>query len=116
MGSRRLTKIIILVFTILFADVVKELALHFMHIEKNSTSPFRTVAIGMIIILVVFYPIFSIMDVVMEKMVSGYVRGTKKVAGGSLKGLIIAFVIGFAIIYCVYLYAWFDIVIWKARF
>lgn len=116
MESRRLTKIIILVFTILFADVVKELALNFMHIEKNSTTPLRSVAIGMIIILAIFYPIFTIMDVVLEKIVGSYVRGAKRIAGGSLKGLIIAFVIGLAIIYCVYLYAWFGIVIWKARF
>lgn len=116
MDNRRITKFIILVFTILFADVVKELVLHFFNITKNPNQPLRSVAIGMIVSIAVFYPIFTAMDVVLEKMVSSYVRGTKRVAGGSNKGLFVSFIIGVAILFALYLYAWFDIKFWNLLF
>ncbi len=116
MNSRKLTRYVILIFTILMADVIKEIVLHMIGLEKDVHHPYSSAAIGMGVIVVVFYPMFTIMEKVLEYITEHYVKATKGVAGGSIKGLVVAFVLGIGILYFVYLKVWFNLNIFSRLF
>ena len=54
MNSRKLTRYVILIFTILLADIIKEIVLHYIGIEKNHHRPYLSAAVGMGIIVLYF--------------------------------------------------------------
>ncbi len=116
MNSRKLTRYVILIFTILLADIIKEIILHLIGLEKDSRHPYRSAAIGMGIIVAVFYPMFTLMEKVLERLTESYVKTTKGVAGGKLKGLTIAFIFGIAGLYIAYLKVWFNLNIFSKIF
>ena len=116
MNTRKLTKYVILVFTILLADIIKEIILHYIGFHKNFRHPYTSVALGMGIIVLVFYPLFLLMETIMEKIAESYIHNTKKIAGGSMKGLIIALFLGLGVLYFVYLKVWFNLNIFAVLF
>ena len=109
MNSRKLTRYVILIFTILLADIIKELVLHLIGLEKDARHPYSSALISMGIIVAVFYPMFTIMEKALEYLTESYVRTAKGVGGGSIKGLMTAFLIGFIVLYIAYLKVWFNI-------
>jgi hypothetical protein len=116
MNSRKLTKYVILIFTILLADIIKEIILHYIGFHKNFRHPYTSVAMGMGIIVLVFYPLFLLMETIMEKIAESYIQNTKKIVGSNLKGLIIALFVGLGALYFVYLKVWFNVNIFKVLF
>ncbi len=109
MHSRTLTKYVILAFTILLADIIKEIIMHYIGLDKNHRHPYTSVAIGMGVIVLIFYPLFLVMEKLLERVAQSYITNTKKITGGSIKGLLIALVVGLTIMYFVYLKVWFNI-------
>lgn len=109
MNSRKLSKYVILIFTILLADIIKEIILHYIGFHRNFRHPYTSVALGMGIIVLVFYPLFLLMEKITEKIAESYISNTQKIAGGNMKGLFIALVLGLGILYFVYLKVWFNI-------
>jgi hypothetical protein len=109
MNSRKITKYVVLIFTILLADIIKEIVLHLIGLERDHRSPYLSAAIGMGVIVLVFYPMFTIMEKILESITHSYVTKTKNVTGGSYKGLIVAFILGVAVLYFAYLKVWFNI-------
>lgn len=109
MTSRKLTRYVILIFTILMADIIKEIILHIIGLEKDRRHPYLSTAIGMGVIVAIFYPMFTVMEKVLEILSEHYVKATKGVSGGNLKGLTIAFIVGIAVLYVAYLKVWFNL-------
>ena len=116
MNARKLTRYVILIFTILLADIIKELVLHLIGLEKDAHHPYSSTLIGMGIIVAVFYPMFTIMEKALEYITESYVKTTKGATGGSIKGLMIAFSVGFLVLYSAYLKVWFNINVWDKLF
>ncbi len=116
MNTRKLTRYVILIFTILLADIIKEIVLHLIGLEKNHHHPYTSAAIGMGVIVAVFYPMFTFMEKILEYLTESYVKSAKNVTGGSFKGLMVAFVLGIAILYIAYLKVWFNINIFGKLF
>ena len=109
MDSRKVTKYLILVITILVAQLLSAMVLNYIPSVKNAHRPYYSTAMGMLITVVVYTPLLSLMQAIIESMAATYVKKTKKVAGGSVQGLILATCIAVGILYCFYLYVWYKI-------
>jgi len=108
MNIRKSAKYISIGFTILLADVIKELILHKIGWKKDFAHPYKSTLIGMLVTVAIYYPAFSILEEWIEKGIGFYMSKTKKSAGGGVGGLMVAFAIGVAILFVVYVKLWFN--------
>jgi hypothetical protein len=109
MDSRKITKYLILVITILVAELLSSVVLNYVHFSKNAHRPYYSTALGMLITVIVYTPLLSLMQAIIESMAATYVKKTKKVAGGSIQGVLLASCLAIGILYCFYLYVWYKI-------
>jgi hypothetical protein len=109
MNSKKIAKYFSLAFTILLADVVKELVLHKIGWRKDFHHPYKSTLVGMAITVMVYYPVFTFLDYLVGEAVNYYLSKTKKTAGGGFVGLAVALGIGVCILFVIYLKIWFKI-------
>ncbi len=108
MNSRKIAKYITLAFTILLADVIKEIILHKIGWKKDFAHPYKSTLVGMLVTVAIYYPVFSILDSIIEKFIELFISNTKKSTGGGLMGLTIAVAVGTGVLFLVYLKMWFK--------
>lgn len=116
MHVRRLNTLAILCLTILSADLLTEVMVHWAEHWTKSPNVYKTTAISMLAAVVVFYPAFEFMDSVVKKMASKYVGKTKSATGGGYLGLMIAFFVALAVLYGLYLKVHYNINLIKKIF
>lgn len=103
MSNRRLSTLVILCLTILSADLLSEVIVHWSARWLHTTNPYKTTAIEMASKVVVFYPAFQLMEEVVKRMTGKYVGKTKSAAGGGFLGLLIAFLVALGLLFGFYL-------------
>jgi hypothetical protein len=108
MNSRKIAKYITLAFTILLADIIKELILHKMGWKKDFSHPYKSTLVGMAVTVAIYYPVFTLLESLIEKFVEFYLSKTKKSAGGGFVGLLVAVLLGIGILFALYLKLWFK--------
>ncbi|HTF80064.1 MAG TPA: hypothetical protein VL947_00010 [Cytophagales bacterium] len=108
MNSRKTAKYITLAFTLLLADLIKEYVLHRVGWKKDFVHPYKSTLVGMLITVAVYYPVFTILDQLVEKFVEVYLSNARKRAGGGLVGLTLAVLIGTGVLFVFYLKLWFK--------
>ncbi len=107
--DRKFNKYLILILTVLIADLVSEFIMHKLSYSKDAHHPYYSTMIGMLVTVAVFAPLLAIMDAIVGNLADAYVKKTKKAAGGSVQGFVIATIVGLGILYCLYLKVWFGI-------
>jgi hypothetical protein len=78
-------------------------------------SPLKFTAIGMAIIVAVFYPAFKFLDELIRLMAEKIIRKGRYMFGNFL-GLLIMFLIVLFVLYCIYDHIWFKISVLKIIF
>ncbi len=117
MNARSLTKFFVFVLTIFVAEIVSSTAKNYLNIHTSYRDPYRLTAIQMGIIVVIYYPIFTLLGSVAEAISKHFVKKTKSAILSGIPGLILAFCIGLLICYAVFLKMWHHInllqVVWR---
>lgn len=108
MNSKKIAKYITVAFTILLADLIKEFILHKIGYKRDAHHPYKSTLLSMLITVAVYYPVFTILDQIVEKAVEVYLSNARKKAGGGILGLLVAVLIGVGILFVFYLKLWFK--------
>ena len=117
MNQKSLTKFFVFILTIFIAEIVSTIAKHYLNIHTGYRDPYKLTAIQMAIIVVIYYPVFTLLSGLAELLSKHFFKKTKGAVTGGIPGLIIAFIIGVAICYGIFLKLWHHInifeVLWR---
>lgn len=102
----------IFILTILAAELSVEYVKHFLTFKTGIENKYLLTLIGMGIIVAIFYPVFTFVHYLTEQFTEHFIKKTKSLTGNTLSGLLLAFLIGFGILFLVYLKKWYGITIW----
>ncbi len=106
MTYRKIFKFLVLILSILFANLLTIWIDNYMLSYKWNYSPHIFTWIGMCVVLLIYYPLFKYMDKWASKLSDKFLKAGKKLAGRRT-GSIIAFIIGLLLLYYFYGQEWF---------
>lgn len=109
---KKLSTIIIFILALLSAELLVEYAKHLIHIKTGTSSPYTNTLIGMAIIVLIFYPLVMLAKWLLEKITEKIIHKGKHALGSELLGLLVCFVIGFSILFMIYLKIWYGKTLW----
>ena len=117
MNSKNLTKIFVFILTLFIAEIVSTIAKNYLNIHTGSNNPYKLTIIQMGIIIVIYYPVFTLLSGLSEILSKHFFKKTKTAFVGGILGLIIAFLIGLVICYGIFLKLWYHLnvfeVVWR---
>lgn len=104
---KTLTKQVVFILSILIAYLVSEFVYFIMgNFKKVQNDPFLDVAIGMVIIVIVFYPLYEWFRKLGSKQVEGFIRRLQEGVRSEFLGLLIGFIVLIFLLYCTYAWIW----------
>ena len=106
-GYKNFFRFMVLVLGILFANLVTMWMDNFMLSYKGRFAPYVFTWIGLAIIAIIYYPLFTRVDKWATKLGDKYMKIGKKVAGKEI-GSIVAFVAGLFALFYFYGKEWFN--------
>ena len=101
MNSRKITKYAALVISILIASLLNEFIVKLIKGYYQESS-YKSVAIGMVVTLIVFVPLFKILGKWINTVSKKYIKTGKKVASNSTTGLWVSFLIALLILFILF--------------
>jgi hypothetical protein len=117
MNSKNITKFFVFILTIFIAEIISTIAKNYLNIHTGYRDPYKLTAVQMGIIVVIYYPIFTLLSGLSELISKHFFKKTKGAITGGIPGLIIAFLIGLTICYGIFLKLWHHIniveVLWR---
>lgn len=104
---RTLTNQAVFIISMLIAYLVKEFVYYLLgNFKKLQNNPYLDVAIGMLIIVIVFYPLYELLKKVGEHLVEGFIKKTQDLTGSAFLGLFLGFIVLLFTLYCTYAWVW----------
>jgi len=114
--NRKIFNFLVLVVTILLINLLSNfIADYFITKYKGHTSYLKFTAIGMGVIVIIFYPAFEYLNGIVEKITTRFLKKGNNLFGRIL-GVYIAFFVMLFILYCLYARVWFDANVIKVIF
>lgn len=114
--NRKIFNFLVLVVTILLINLLSNfIADYFITKYKGNTSYLKFTAIGMGVIVIIFYPAFEYLNGIVEKITTRFLKKGNNLFGRIL-GVYIAFFVMLFILYCLYARVWFDVNVLKVIF
>ena len=110
--TRKLMNAFIFILTILAAELSVEYVKHFLKFKTGIDDKYLLTLIGMGVIVAIFYPVFTFVHYLTEQFTAHFIKKTKKITGNSFVGLLLAFLIGFGLLFLVYLKKWHGLTVW----
>jgi hypothetical protein len=83
--------------------------------HKNFTNPYKFTALGMLILVAFFYPLFEILNKKLLVLITSLLKKGKHYFGKTI-GVLAIFCLLLAILYCIYSSLWFEINIPKVLY
>lgn len=105
---RKVFTFMVLILGILFANLLTIWIDNFMLSYKWKYPPYTSTLIGMAIVVVIYYPLFTKIDKWATKAGDRFLRAGKKLLGREI-GAILAFLAGLLILFFLYGLEWFNI-------
>ena len=101
MNSRKITKYAALIISILSASLINEYIVKLIKGYYQESS-YKSVAIGMLVTIIVFVPLFKILGKWINTVSKKYIKTGKKVASNSTTGLWISFLIAMLVLFVLF--------------
>lgn len=105
--SNRLIKVMVLLLSILTANLVTTWIDNFMLSFKHQYSPYIFTALGMSIVVLIYYPLFTKIDKWSSKYANHFVRHGKKLVKSEI-GTLVTFFIALSVLFYFYGKLWFN--------
>lgn len=109
MNKVKVYQFCIFVLTLFLAEIISAIVKEHLPITYDWHSPYKLTAFKMAVTLIIYYPLFSIIETVAKFVSKKFISKTKKATGSGSLGLILAFTIGLASIYFYFLYNWYHV-------
>ncbi len=106
--NRKIFNFFVLVITILLVNLLTTFIADYLMKYRVHTNYLKFTAIGMGVIVVVFYPAFEYLNGIIEKTTTRFLKKGNNVFGRIL-GVYIAFFIMLFTLYCIYAHIWFNV-------
>ncbi len=113
MITKKIFNFCVMVITILAAHLLAYSIYEYMLEYRGAANPWKFTAIGMLIIIVVFYPAIKFMDKIIKSVTKDIFRKGKSKFGRPL-GILIVFFVLLLTLYYLYARHWFHIDILKS--
>ena len=113
--NRKIFNFFVLSITILLVNLLTTLIADYLMKYRDQTNYLKFTAIGMGVIVVVFYPTFEYMNGIVEKFTTRFLKKGNNLFGKIL-GVYIAFFVMLFTLYCIYAHIWFNINVIKVIF
>lgn len=113
--NRRIFNFLVLCVTILLVNLLTTLITDYFMTYKKATNYIKFTAIGMGVIVLVFYPAIEYLNGIVEKITSKLLKKGKNIFGRIL-GVYIAFGLLLFILFCIYAHIWFHVSIFQIIF
>lgn len=97
--SKKFNKYAVIIITILLSELISAYLLSFFIPYKSQETPYRSVAITMLVAVAIFYPAFEFINKYVKKASNKYMNKTSKLPGGSFIGRLIGFFIALFLIF-----------------
>lgn len=107
MNYRSIIRILVLVVSILSVTLITSRIDTFVQSYKTQFNPFVFTWMGMGIIVLIYYPLFTQIDKFATKYSTSLIKAGNKLTGNKA-GVFVAFLLIIAILYLFYGYFWFD--------
>ncbi len=105
---QRVFKFVVTTLTILTANLVANYSTGLLFSHKYDTKPLRFTLIAMLIITVIFYPLFARLEIWLNKLSRRFLKAGRSIAGRTL-GLILVFLTGILVLTYFYAEMWYSI-------
>lgn len=105
---KKLINFCILAITILTVNLLTGFITEYFLHYKNRANPMKFTALGMLILVAVFYPVFGYLETKVEEFTRKLVKKGKNTFGKRI-GFLVVFSILVFILYCIYANLWFDL-------
>ncbi|MFN5308892.1 MAG: hypothetical protein ACK5C0_05500 [Candidatus Kapaibacterium sp.] len=112
---RKITKAILFTINVLIAYLVSAAVEDIILQRAQQLKPLSATAIGMIVIVMIFFPLFSITEKITEEVMKFSLK-TSKGTFGKRFGLIVFTLVALLILYNIYLELWFNLGVVDAIF
>lgn len=107
--NRKIFNFLVLIVTILFINLLSNfISDYFITKYKGHTSYLKFTAIGMCVIVIIFYPAFEYLNGIVEKFTTRFLKKGNNLFGRTI-GVYISFFVLLFILYCFYARIWFDV-------
>ena len=113
MNQKSFTKFCVFVLTIFIGKIAYILINDYLIIHPGHKDVYTLTAIHMGIILVIYYPLFTFVNVIAEDLSKYFIKKTKKTTGSGILSLLITFIIGLAICFAIFLKLWYHVNIFE---
>ena len=106
--NRKIFNFLVLVITILLINLLTNFIADLLIKYRSQTNYLKFTAIGMGVIVLVFYPAFEYLNGMVEKLTTRFLKKGNNLFGRIL-GVYIAFFIMLFTLYCIYAHIWFNV-------
>ncbi|HEX8547470.1 MAG TPA: hypothetical protein VF691_10950 [Cytophagaceae bacterium] len=106
--TKRFNRYAVIIITILLAELIHAYALSFVSRWKDDASPYKSVAISMLIAVLVFYPAFKFMEKFLKGISNKYMLKSKKIIGKNLIGSVIGFLLALFLLFLAFSAVWYG--------
>lgn len=106
--NQKIFKFFVFSITILLVNLLTTFISDYFLQFKNGTDALRFTAIGMGVIVLVFYPAFNYINGIVEKVTARFLKKGKNLFGRTI-GVYLAFAIMLFILYYIYARIWFHV-------
>jgi hypothetical protein len=105
---KKIINFCILAITILTVNLLTGYITDYFLRYKHITNPFKFTAIGMLILVAVFYPVFEFIENKVEGITKELIKKGNN-AFGKILGVILVFALLLSVLYCIYAKLWFHL-------
>ena len=78
-------------------------------LKKVIENPYLSVALGMLVIIGLFYPLYEFLKHLSKGFMGSYFRQSKRITNSSFGGLFFGLLLALAVLYGVYAQLWYEI-------
>lgn len=105
MLGKNIQKYAVLVLSILLADLISLYALNILDRSRSVVNPYRSAAITMAVVVLIFYPTLTFIDSYLVKLSGKLMKKSARYAGNKLIGQLLGFVLAIILLWLGYTHA-----------
>lgn len=109
---RKIYSFLILAVTILVMNLLTGFITDTFMNHKNFSNPYKFTALGMLILVAFFYPLFEIINKKIQVLINKLLKKGRHYFGKTI-GVLAMFFLFIAVLYCIYAKLWFNINVLK---
>lgn len=105
--TAKITKHAIYIVSVLTAYLIKEFVVYILgNFKKVNPNKYVSVLIGMLLVVLIFYPVYELLKTVSKHLVHEYFKKSKEITNSQLGGVAFGFVTLVILLFGVYSYLW----------